>query len=271
MLELQQRKITIVTPEHVQLQFPTAGIGSRGAAHIIDAIIISVFNLLVFWLLYDPLMNTANTLTPGDGYAAALLIAASFVINWGYFLLMEAYSGGQTIGKKLLRLKVIQDNGTPLTFLSAVIRNLLRVFDFLPVFYFVGMLVSFFHGYDKRIGDMVAGTIVIRLEPVQSHRRLKRRKKILSQWTVGFDDLAIEETDKQTITREEWQVLSAFIDRLPSLTEAKRQELAQSLSAYFIERLNWDNRTPELQFNPIGFLLALYELLREDWELESHL
>src|SRR5467141_4049245 len=97
-----------------------------------------------------------------DVVAYLIAIIGSFVIIFGYFWTCEALWSGQTIGKKVFRLRAVGDRGEPLTFMQAGIRNVVRIIDFLPYGYGVGMVVLFANGKGKRLGDLAAGTIVVK-------------------------------------------------------------------------------------------------------------
>ncbi len=118
------REATVVTPEHVRLQFRTAGLGSRTAAQLIDVLLLMLVFGAVCLLIGLALMVMGIGVNdmPGE-YALAFIIVFSSVLSGGYFVLAEYYMNGQTVGKKQLGLRVIQENGQPVTFLSAIIRN----------------------------------------------------------------------------------------------------------------------------------------------------
>src|ERR687883_178716 len=124
----------VVTPERVKLQYDIAGIGSRGAAAIIDTFLQSI----------------------------ALYVLLVFVVTSGYYVFFEIVWNGQTPGKRLVGVRVIRENGYPIRPIDAVIRNLVRIVDWLPLFYGVGMLVMLLNGRARRLGDFASGTIVVR-------------------------------------------------------------------------------------------------------------
>jgi len=149
--------LVISTPERVAFQYEIAGIGSRFLAQIIDSLIITVV-LIAFTILAGALGGIFNS-----GELALLVeVILAFILLAGYFLISEAVSNGQTLGKRSVRLRVVGDHGEPLTLGQAPIRNLVRIVDFLPVFYGIGMLTLFINGRGKRLGDFAAGTLVVR-------------------------------------------------------------------------------------------------------------
>lgn len=259
------REASVVTPEHVMLRFQTAGLGSRAAAQLIDSVILLLVNLTVFIVIGIVLFGKEDIFfLDSDGYAIAVVILLLFVLNFGYFLLLEALWSGRTVGKKWMGIRVIRDNGQPATFLSSTIRNLFRIVDTLPSGYFLGALVSFFHPRDKRIGDLVAGTIVV----VEGGGRtaLFQNRKAKKQGAALAEPLALSEQQKQAFTREDWQLLSTFIARQSSLAEAKKLELAGEIARLLQKKLEYSEEQAR-QEEPILFLQRLHRTLQSEWSL----
>ena len=147
--------LVVPTPERVAFDYPVAGPGSRFLAQLIDGLIL--FGLLLI------LSIVAGTLARASGQLALLFaIVSIFLLVWGYFLVSEAVWSGQTVGKRALRLRVVGDHGEPITLTQAIVRNLVRIVDFLPLFYGVGLIALFANGRGKRLGDLAAGTLVVR-------------------------------------------------------------------------------------------------------------
>ncbi len=145
------------TPERVAFGYALAGLGSRFLAQIVD--------MAVLGLLFIAVSIGAAGLggVTGSGRLALLVwILLSFLLLWGYFLVSEAVWSGQTLGKRAFRLRVVGDQGEPIRFSQSAIRNLVRIVDFLPVLYGLGLVTLFVNGRGKRLGDLAAGTIVVR-------------------------------------------------------------------------------------------------------------
>ena len=257
------REASVVTPEHVQLRFQTAGLGSRAAAQLIDTGILLLVNITVF-VLFSIVVLDRNEfwLEEMKDFAIALLLLFLFIVNAGYFFFLEAFWTGQTVGKRLMKIRVIRDNGQPITFLSAAIRNLFRLIDAIPSGYFLGALVSFFHPQDKRIGDLVAGTIVV---SENEQGKMSRKQRSMQNQAIGLP-LLLEDRQRQAITREDWQLLSTFITRLDSLSKEKRRELGDQIAARFVKKLEWSDHK-SVEQDPIAFLQRLYWQLQKDWQL----
>lgn len=162
-------QLSIETPEQVELTFDVAGIGSRAVAAIIDVLILFAFYLAVILALV--LLASSGSAVGGKAgeeldtagkWAIAIIIFLNFLLVWGYFVLFEALWRGQTPGKRVMKLRVIQDSGRQITFFEALARNLLRFIDYLPGIYFVGFITMLCNQRNKRLGDLVAGTLVVR-------------------------------------------------------------------------------------------------------------
>jgi len=158
---------SVLTPERVSLQYDIAGIGSRGAAAIVDTVIQSVALIVIFVALTAGLAAGSAFLSVGSGPGAAtlflaLFILALFAVADGYFMLFEILWNGQTPGKRMVGIRVIRENGYPMRPIDAVIRNLVRMVDWLPGAYGIGVLTMLLNKRSKRLGDFASGTIVVR-------------------------------------------------------------------------------------------------------------
>lgn len=157
----------INTPEQVDLRFPLAGIGSRFLALLLDFAIQFAANILLVIIVAVALAATSkagalNRMSEAAGkWFVAGIILIYFLLFWGYFSLFEAFSNGQTPGKRVLKIRVIKDSGRQITFFEALARNLLRVVDALPGVYLVGVLSILLTKSNKRLGDLVADTLVV--------------------------------------------------------------------------------------------------------------
>lgn len=247
------------------MQFEPAGLGSRAAAMIIDQLIITVANVLILiafiYSASSDLFFFADSLWP---IALALIII--FIINYGYFFFAEFYFGGRTIGKKLIGIRVIQENGHNITLLSSFIRNFLRLIDQLPTSYLLGILLVFFHSKHKRLGDMAAGTIVVHERGVKRKKTTKLEKHMevrgLTKETIAFDEWTI-----QSLGKKEWDLLKAYSEKLLELELTERRELTYKLAGIILPKVDMKvegNTNQQLE----DILLVLYLHLRDEWEFE---
>ena len=154
---LADSDLIVATPERVSFGYQVAGLGTRAIAQLLDLLIVTGILIAVFLFAF-----AVGAVTNSDTLANLIIIIGTFVVVFGYFWLSEALWSGQTIGKKVFRLRAVGDRGEPLTFLQAGIRNVVRIVDFLPYGYGVGMVVLFANGKGKRLGDLAAGTIVVK-------------------------------------------------------------------------------------------------------------
>ncbi len=158
-------QFVVETPENIRFGYDVADIGSRFLALLIDTLIQAV----LYVLLGIGMIFLATRLSQIDlprlvsDALAVLLILVIFMIQFGYFLFFEIILNGQTPGKRLFHLRVIKDNGYPLSPVDAIIRNLVRVIDFFPGAYGIGVVTMFFNKRAKRLGDFAAGTLVVKM------------------------------------------------------------------------------------------------------------
>ena len=149
-----QETLRIATPEGVSLELPLAGLGSRFVALLVDFVLQGLaFTLLIVVLV------VANA----GGYAATAIVAvAVFALLFAYPVAFELGAGGRTPGKRWSNLRVVCDDGSPVTFRGSALRNVLRLVDILPGLYLVGAVAIFATRANQRLGDLAAGTYVVR-------------------------------------------------------------------------------------------------------------
>ncbi len=163
------RVITVRTPENIEITYLLAGPTGRAAAYFIDLLVL--YGVMVFGIQILALMIAELERNAGDrsgNLAAILMTAGFFLVYESYFMILEWFMNGQTPGKRLLGIRVIKRGGYALGFLDSVIRNLLRVIDFIPLFYGVGLVSLLLTRSCQRIGDMAAGTFVVYQEEVKT-------------------------------------------------------------------------------------------------------
>ncbi|GIV89927.1 MAG: transporter [Chloroflexus sp.] len=146
----------VETPEGITITYTPAGLASRSLAAMFDYTV-----MLVLFVTGLVTIMVSGSVADED-VVGALLALLAFAINWGYYVIFELVWNGQTPGKRLLRLRVIREGGRPVDGAAVVVRNLMRAIDFLPFGYGVGMLTVFVDRYHRRLGDLTAGTVVVR-------------------------------------------------------------------------------------------------------------
>jgi len=154
---LPDSELIVSTPERVSFDYQVAGLGTRAIAQVLDLLIVTA---LLVALLFGGI--AVGAIFNNSLVSDLVEILGSFAIVFGYFWTSEALWSGQTIGKKAFRLRAVGDRGEPLTFMQAGIRNIVRIVDFLPYGYGVGLVVMFINGKGKRLGDLAAGTLVVK-------------------------------------------------------------------------------------------------------------
>jgi uncharacterized RDD family membrane protein YckC len=173
--------LTIDTPENVMFGYEVVGLGSRFIAAIIDTLIIVALQtvvylslLLIFLIVDDNLM--------GSQWLTAVIILLAFLFLWGYYIYFETSWNGQTPGKRWAGIRVIRQNGMPVTLAEVVIRNLIRFIDFLPILYGVGIVAMFADERSRRLGDLAAGTLVVRAPQTMTLDSLKEKNPSERYW-----------------------------------------------------------------------------------------
>lgn len=161
-MEQNSDQLSIDTPELVAIEMPLAGIGSRFIALLVDTLIWVAAILvlaLISWLLV-PGITAFSRLSAQ--WAVAIYVLILFLLNWGYFTLFEAFWNGRTPGKRVARIRVIQQSGRAIGLFESMARNFIRYVDQIPFFYAVGVITMFATRQHQRLGDLAAGTLVVR-------------------------------------------------------------------------------------------------------------
>jgi uncharacterized RDD family membrane protein YckC len=176
--------LQIDTPENVVFGYEVAGVGSRFIAAMIDTIILVVVEVVA--LVTFGLLLSNSTIFPDEiaeaigGWIAAIYGLLAFVILWGYYIVFEMLWNGQSPGKRLTRLRVIRSDGTAVTFVEVIVRNLVRLIDFLPLFYGARLITMFIDGKARRLGDMAAGTLVVHTQAEVTLESLTARPRAVT-------------------------------------------------------------------------------------------
>lgn len=223
------------TPENVQVSFELAGPGSRFCAAVIDTLLMWLVILVLvviagFAGLGTGSLFSGDSADTGDlvNWINALLLLVIMLIVSGYYIFFELVMRGQTPGKRSMKLRVIRDDGTPAVALDIVIRNLVRVVDVLPGFYLVGGLVCMLSSTNKRLGDMAAGTLVVK-DGEPDYRASADRKLVAS---VPVADVQIT---NPALTPAEQSLIRGFLDRRQELLLDARSQLATRLARSLFE------------------------------------
>jgi uncharacterized membrane protein SpoIIM required for sporulation/uncharacterized RDD family membrane protein YckC len=248
-----EQYVDVETPEQVVFSYTVAGVGSRAAAALIDTLICVVaFVALVVLAGYLSGAFDSGRVRTGSSssgqWAAAVLSLFQFAILWGYYVLFEALADGQTPGKKRLGLRVVQDGGYSVSFAASAVRNLVRVIDMQPAFFYgVGIFSVAVSRSGKRLGDMAAGTLVV-------------RERGAPEGALATDDLAPAEVASSggaalatLLTDDEYELLDRFVQRRSAIDAVQRAQFAAQLAG------RWRARAPEIPGSDAAMLIRLHE------------
>lgn len=244
--------VDVETPELVVLSYTIAGVGSRVYAALIDYLLCFVLFFVMMILAVSIAMNVPMLGGLSGSWAMALVVLLQFAILWGYYLLWEGLADGQTPGKRRMRLRVVRDGGYSVDFASSAVRNLLRVIDMQPfVFYGVGLTSIVVSRQGKRLGDLVAGTLVVREELHEASD---------AGFTAGTSAprTAGEPLPQALLVDAEYTLLDRFVARRASLPPERRQALAEQLGQRFAQALASLDHRPGTGTSVTARLVALH-------------
>jgi uncharacterized RDD family membrane protein YckC len=252
--------VRIETPEQIDVAFEVAGLGSRFLAKAVD------------WLVKWGTIVAAGMLVaiavaflgqgPFGKAAPVLLVACLVALFYAYFLGFDVYfevrQNGQTPGKRRAGIRVIREGGSAVDFRSACIRNLLGMADFLPAFYLLGSFLILLTPKGQRVGDLAAGTLVIReraLEaPVEPTAEIEK---------LASGDFTFTPTQLAACSPEDRYILRSFFQRYRQLEAHSRIKLARRLAEGFLQKTSYPP-TFSLEYGlaPERFLASLYRELQ---------
>lgn len=246
---------TLVTPESVELEFTLAGIGNRSWALSLDYSILGV-GLASFWLLWAWfareiliwLEDSSVDYSTVPYWLIAIALLITFIIFTGYFIIFETAWQGQTPGKRIAKLRVVQDNGQPVGLSQAALRSLLRPIDDLLL---IGAFFVVLGKQEKRIGDWAAGTLVVRESVMEKPTPPITSEQSTTLATMLMDKMAIER-----LSPDDFATIRDYLSRRSMLDPQARKTLRRRLAKTAKERV-------QLETVPEGvtaeqFLEALY-------------
>ncbi len=217
----------IDTPERIRFSCRLAGPAQRASAYLIDLLIRAGVLSVVTSLLLAFGVNGGSTLS---GVGTGLLIVAVFALEWGYYVVSELTLNGQSLGKRALGLRVVRSDGLPIGLGDSVLRNLLRAADFLPSGYALGALCMGVDPRFRRLGDLVAGTLVV------SERGEKVLPAIVIEPPATPAELSALPARVQ-LNAEELEAVEMFLRRRKELNAHREEELADLVAPLFAQRM----------------------------------
>jgi uncharacterized RDD family membrane protein YckC len=220
-------KLTIDTPEQMALEYPIAGLGSRFLAILADTaiqVVLAIFVLIVGTFIGAGLATLGGL---GPQWVFAIIVFLLFLLNSGYFALFEIFWNGQTPGKRYAQVRVIKDDGRPIGAYEAIVRNALRLVDMLPAMYGIGLVSIFMSRQSKRLGDFVAGTVVVHEKTLEGVRPYVETKI----------DETLPAIDASKVTLEEVRLIETFLNRRDSLEPAVRTTMAMQIANRLADKM----------------------------------
>jgi uncharacterized RDD family membrane protein YckC len=250
--------VTIETPEQIDVSLELAGLGSRFLARLLDwlvkfgsLVLIGIVVAIVLGLLGVAVPSTASF---SQIMVMTFWVGLSYLLLVGYDIYFEVRHNGQTPGKKRAGIRVIRESGAPLDFRSSCIRNLLAIADFVPLFYLLGAFLVLLMSRHQRLGDMAAGTLVIRERSPEAPGDLAPEilKLASDEFSFTAEQLAPCLTDGRFILR-------SFFQRYHTMQPQPRAELAFRLAKEFIARTSYQLAEPLRSWRAAeAFLASLY-------------
>lgn len=242
-MDLNSDQLNIETPELVAIEMPLAGIGSRFIALLIDTLIWGA-GLLVLGILawlFRPAMQAFSNLS--YQWTVAIVTLIMFLLNWGYFTLFEAFWNGRTPGKHVAKIRVIQRSGRPIGIFESMARNFVRYVDQIPFFYAVGVITMFVTRQHQRLGDLAAGTLVVRDREQESPLWGETGARTFTAAVFSPSSVigpaapeprlspSLPATGVARLSSSDLEVLEGFFSRRLDLPIATREALAQRIAA----------------------------------------
>jgi len=226
--------LIIETPERVPLHFALASIGNRFLACAVDHLIqwLALGLILLAGIVLSNISAIQAVFASAPKWVSAVMILLLFLVFSSYFAFFEWLWSGQTPGKRWMKLRVIREDGRPITFWEAAVRNLLRVFDMVPPpFYSIGLISVFATSRDQRIGDLVAGTVVVREREAEAPEFAQVFAAPVSDPALRRSFKPVEFTASlSSLTDSEIQVVETFLRRRWDLSDVPRQWMAWRVS-----------------------------------------
>lgn len=246
-------QLSVETPEQISINYQKAGIGSRFYAALLDTIILILILFLGIYVNQGMIRYLSEIFGNWLGAIGGIIVFAMF---WGYYMVFEIVTNGQSPGKYALGLRVIKDGGYPITFSDSAIRNLVRLADFLPSFYGVGLIVMLFSPNWQRLGDLAAGTLVVktpRIQPLSSDSTLTPD---IPAYDVPIEEFQYKDwIQLDLVTDSDFRRIGEYLSRRSSLLITRRNELARTIAAPLVDKMGgYENVRYDI------FLRELYKL-----------
>ncbi|HSB01034.1 MAG TPA: RDD family protein [Anaerolineales bacterium] len=224
-MTLSEETLDIQTPENVAFGYQVAGIGSRFIASLLDTLLIGLLQIAIV-VVMTLIISTFGQSALAERLSAWVIAIFGVILAifyWGYYVFFEMLWNGQSPGKRWVGLRVIRTDGTPITLSEALIRNLVRIVDFLPAGYGVGIITMFIDKQSRRLGDLAAGTLVVQDRAPISIQSLSV-KRAVNLKAQGLTNVSLDGFPIERLTNDDLNLIEDFLLRRDQLTH--RDQLA---------------------------------------------
>ena len=226
-------RLEVETADHVVLRYTLAGVGNRGFAAVVDFLVAALITAGLE-------VGYGQIGAPGEAVLGGVIRLLLFVLGWSYFIVLEWLWNGQTVGKRAYGLRVINEDGSSAGFVAVFVRNLVRIVDFLPSFYGLGLLAIVFTSRSQRLGDLAAGTFVVRAPRPQLDW--------LSLRTVTRPGAPVAAAAVRGLSGEAQRIVREFVAREGGLSGRDRTRLATEIASRIRPHVSGIDATDDLVF-----------------------
>ena len=254
-------ELRLETPEQIDVGLELAGLGTRFVAQLLDWLIKLLVSgvLILAAAVTAALLGFTTFIERGGPLLAALAVGALYLLWLGYDIYYESVHNGQTPGKRHAGIRVIREGGAPLDFQAACVRNLLGLADLLPGFYVLGAVLVLLTGRRQRLGDLAAGTIVIRERVLTAPAEME---EVVRQWAA--EEYQFTARHLEGCARDDRHVLCSFLARQDRMDAQGRDRLAHRLAALYLRKTSYQPPRPiQGGDEATAFLASLYRDLLE--------
>ena len=241
--------LKIETPENVILTYRLSGPATRLSAYLIDLLVRSTGMLMVVCFV-----GMFAIVLPGTAFG--MLFVIWFVNEWGYFVICETLFNGKTIGKHMMGIRVIHEEGHPITFWASAARNIVRAADALPGVYGLGFLTMMLSGNFRRLGDLIGRTVVIQERSIQlpSEPTILEKIEPLSRNEIG----SYRPSSATLVLIDQFLGRRQYLTRRGLFSAQRGHQLAEMLAYALAERLNYRGDRRQLNQYPMAFLARVF-------------
>lgn len=220
------KRVKSRTPESVELEFTLAGIGSRVVALMVDYLLWGL-TLIILLVIFAFLFNAVYAIPGAAKWVIAIQILIFFVVYIGYFIFFETVWQGQTPGKRYAKIRVIREDGRNAGLQQAIMRSLLRVVDDI---FSIGLILIMFTKQEKRLGDFVAGTIVIQEGQIVSPQEI-----VIAPAAQELAATLSKTGRVEALTPEHFATIRRYLQRYPTLSREAQVTVSRNLHRQILD------------------------------------